>query len=313
MRNLRDIFLYDETDSMNLELDVVRECIMDGNFGSAFNHVKGLVREELGWLPKDNSKRFLYRFVGFPPTRRGKDISENEIIKDIRDGRITLSNPMTFNDPMDPLIRVWAEEQSLRRRSEHDFEIMAKLINAAMNSFRIGCLAHEKESTLWGLEPPLSPYQNTLMWGHYAKSHTGVCIKYRITPEMLDAHTDSERILFLGDVRYRHRKELGDDISLDNSLLAKSNSWEYENETRMIYFTTLRKDLRYRNGRNRNYVPLTGFEVQEVYMGYKIKDDYKQAIKDAISGTNISLYQMSFDRNDITRLVANRVNSNITG
>ena len=124
MRNLRDIFLYNDSQELNLELDVALENIMDGNIGSAYYHINNLILEELNLLPKQTDVRELYRFVGFPPLRRGKDISENEVIKDIREGRITLGNPMKFNDPMEPIIRVWIEKHCKNKThtSIHHFE-----------------------------------------------------------------------------------------------------------------------------------------------------------------------------------------------
>lgn len=306
MRNLRDIFLYNDSQDLNMELDVALENIMDGNIGSAFYHINNLILEELNLFPKQTEVRELYRFVGFPPLRRNKDISENEVIKDIREGRITLGNPMRFNDPMDPIIRVWIEKQCKNKSNDKNIQIMSRLINYAMNSFRICSLVREPSNSRF-FNNTIDPFENTLMWSHYAKSHTGLCIKYKITPDVLNRHTDNSRILLLGDVRYRGQKELSDYISLDNSLLAKSQSWEYEQETRLIFFTEERKDLKYKNGRMRNFVPLDGFEVESVYMGYRISDEYKNAVKTAIAGTDVQLYQMSFKPHDITKLVATKI------
>ncbi len=306
MRNLRDIFLYNDSQELNLELDVALENIMDGNIDSAYYHINNLILEELNLLPKQTDVRELYRFVGFPPLRRGKDISENEVIKDIREGRITLGNPMKFNDPMDPIIRVWIEKHCKNKTRDKNIQIMSRLINFAMNSFRICSLVREPSKSKF-FHNTIDPFENTLMWSHYAKSHTGLCIKYKITPDVLNQHTDNNRILLLGDVRYREQKELNDYISLDNSLLAKSQSWEYEHETRLIFFTEDRKDLKYKNGKIRNFVPLCGFDVEAVYMGYRISNEYKHAVKTAIIGTNIQLYQMSFEQHDITKLVANQI------
>ena len=305
MRNLRDIFLYNDSQELNFELDVALENIMDGNIGSAYYHINNLILEELNLLPKQTNVRELYRFVGFPPLRRGKDISENQVIKDIREGRITLGNPMKFNDPMDPIIRVWIEKQCKNKTRDKNIQIMSQLINFAMNSLRICSLVREPSKSIFF--NTIDPFKNTLMWSHYAKSHTGLCIKYKITPDVLNRHTDHSRILLLGDVRYRGQKELSDNISFDNSLLAKSQSWEYEQETRLIFFTEERKDLKHKNGHIRNFVPLDGFEVESVYMGYRISDEYKKAVKNAILGTNKQLYQMSFLPYDITKLVATKI------
>ena len=43
MRNLRDIFLYNDSQELNLELDVALENIMDDNIGSAYYHINNLI------------------------------------------------------------------------------------------------------------------------------------------------------------------------------------------------------------------------------------------------------------------------------
>lgn len=218
---------------------------------------------------------------------------------------------MNFNDPMDPLIRVWAEEL-VKNNPSVEARVIAQLIEMAMNPFRIGCTMdsvdrkynedHPKEN-----ERMTKPFLNTLMWGHYTNNHTGVCIKYRITPDMLERYNDEKRTLILGDVRYRRQKAMSDYITLDNALLAKSDSWIKENETRLIFYTENAKDLKYSNGKKRNYVPLEGFEIEEIYLGYKIKDEFKKAIIDAVAGKHIMLYKMRFDMYDITKLKAERL------
>ena len=56
MRNLRDIFLYNDSQELNLELDVALENIMDGNIGSAYYHINNLILEELNLLPTDGEQ-----------------------------------------------------------------------------------------------------------------------------------------------------------------------------------------------------------------------------------------------------------------
>lgn len=307
MKNLMEIFyIWENAHRLTINQEAAYQCILNGDYDAAYECITSLIKQEMGKLSKElnNQPKSLYRFTGFGRQRKDKPISENEIIKDIRDGRITLSNPMNFNDPMDPLIRVWAEEL-VKNNPSAEARVIAQLIEMAMSPFRIGCMMDSVDRRYNEKEGKRSkPYLNSLMWGHYTNNHTGVCIKYKITPEMLMRYNDEKRTLILGDVRYRWQKAMSDYITLDNALLAKSNSWEKENETRLIFYSEYAKDLKYSNGRKRNYVPLEGFKIEEIYLGYKIKDDFKQAIIDAVAGKNITLYQMMFDMHDITKLKA---------
>lgn len=307
MRNLKDIFLWEETDALNGELEIALESIMDGDDIPAFDHVCRLIRGELDAMPKETHDRILYRFVGFPTYGTHRDISEDEILDDIKLGRITLSNPINFNDPMDPIIRVWAEERQKLQTRDRDLKRVAELIHKATAHFRICSLIGEKKTRRkWFDHSIEQPYENVLMWGHYAKSHTGICIKYRIKPQVLASYTNMDSIMFLGDVRYREQKELNNYISLDNALLAKSGSWKYEKETRLIYFTTNENDLKGADGKIMNYVPMPGFEIEAIYMGCKMNKRYKQALWQAIQGKHIDLYQMEFDLDDITKIRARK-------
>ena len=310
MRNLKDIFLWDETEALNGELEIALESIMDGDDIPAFNHVCRLIREELDAMPKETHDRILYRFVGFPTYGTNREISGDEILEDIKLGRITLSNPMSFNDPMDPIIRVRTEERQKLQTRDRNLKRVAELIHEATAHFRICSLVGEK-GTRKNLFNRLNehPYENVLMWGHYAKCHTGICIKYRIKPQVLAGYTNMDRIMLLGDVRYREQKELNNYITLNNALLAKSGSWKYERETRLIYFTTDEKDLKDSKGDIMNYVPMSGFEIESIYMGCKMNKRYKQALWQAIQGKHIDLYQMEFDMDDITKIRARKTDA----
>ena len=241
MKNLREIFyIWEDAHRLTFNQEAAYQCILDGDYDKAYECITSLIKQEVGKLSKElnNQSKSLYRFTGFGRQRKDKPISENEIIKDIRDGRITLSNPMNFNDPMDPLIRVWVEELVKANPTAHP-GVIVQMIDMAMKPFRIGCMMDSvdrkfKESHPKEKDRKTEPFLNTLMWGHYTNNHIGVCIKYKITPEMLARYNDEKRTLILGDVRYRWQKAMSDYITLDNALLAKSNSWEKENETRLI-------------------------------------------------------------------------------
>lgn len=270
-----------------------------------YDDIKADIMNSLGEMSQGKSTRTLYRFISFPKKMRGtNDYEENEVIKDIRLMRISLANPMLFNDPMDPIVKVWIEKYCpslLAGDSQAD-------VTKVMGNFRICSMVHTPNDACQtcSAEQLPEPYLNTLMWGYYTGNHTGICIKYKITQDMLLNHSDDKRKLILGDVRYRQNKEMSDCITFENALLAKSSSWQHENETRLIYFTERNNDLKFRNGRQRKYCSLDGFEIEAIYMGYKITGGYKQAIKNAIIGMGVELYQMEFDMNDITKLKENR-------
>ena len=54
---------------------------------------------------------------------------------------------------------------------------------------------------------------------------------------------------------------------------------------------------------NGDYTSLNGFKIKAIYLGCKILSSDKNDVIKAIKGKNIKLYQIEFDRNDITQLV----------
>lgn len=104
-------------------------------------------------------------------------------------------------------------------------------------------------------------------------------------------------VTILSFVRYRGHKILNDFITLDNALLAKC--WEYEQETRLIYYTKTKL--------NSDYVPLPGFPIKAIFMGYRISSKVRDFLKKFVSTHNIDLYQMTFLPDDITRMSARKI------
>lgn len=113
------------------------------------------------------------------------------------------------------------------------------------------------------------------------------------------SHNNDGQILRMSDVRYRDHKILNDFITLDNALLAKAKCREYEQETRLIYYT--------KSKLNSDYVTLTGFPIKAIFMGYRISSKVRDFLKKFVSTHNIDLYQMTFLPDDITRMSARKI------
>lgn len=83
----------------------------------------------------------------------------------------------------------------------------------------------------------------------------------------------------LSFVRYRNNKILKDFITLDNALLAKAKCWDYEQETRLIYYT--------KSKLNSDYVPLPGFPIKAIFMGYRISSKVRDFLKKFVQLTTL--------------------------
>lgn len=297
-RNLNDIFCIDTSRHVGTELDLAVESILDRDSYDAYYHLACLIYEEISSIPNDNTLgHSFFRFTRLPVLNRGKVDERKPVIDDIRNQALTFSNPSLFNDPMDPIIREWVKWKRESVGSSREQKLFNHL-KKSLDNIRICCLSINH---LRGIE---SMHLNPLMWAHYADMHKGVCLEYEITEEMLANHNDKDHVLRVSKVRYRDRKVMSDYITLDNALLAKGSCWEYEHESRLIYYSKEEASV----GRKiDNYVSLAGFRIIAVYLGYRISDEDKRDVIAAAMSRGINVYQVRFDRNDITSLTTDSV------
>lgn len=303
-----DIFCLYESGAVSPHLDIAIESEIDGNSEAAHNHLTELFYEELKALPLETKTRQLFRFSAIPNIK-DVDFVHNPLIKDIRNGSLTLSNPKKFNDPMDPILWEWLNinkdievEKKFRKIFKMEKNILEK-------NLRICCLVDPIPHRRGNSFCVQNPVENCspLMWAHYANSHRGICIEYEISPEAIEQHNDDSHVLRLCDVRYRGQKMMSNYITLDNALLAKGQYWEYENETRLIYYTSNNTDWRNSKGGIKDYVTIDGFEIKAVYLGYRIGEKEESELRNLLYGRGIELYKMKFSRDDITRLVPQKI------
>lgn len=295
MRNLRDIFVLGDSNSPSADLEIAMESAMDGNPGSMHNHIVELFYNEFSKIGNDSDAHTAFRFTSIPKIKRVSSLEDNPVIKDILNGSLTFSNPANFNDPMDPILREWLNIQKKEANDKKSQSLFGMMNEVIKSNLRISCLSTpSKENLLHIVEEPLITDCSLLMWAHYAAMHKGICIEYDITDDILRLYNDESHILKWCKVRYRDKKAMCSDITLDNALLAKSDAWEYENESRLVYFSKKENE--------KDYVSLSGFPVRAVYLGYKVPRKLNAKLRELLESKGISLYEMHFRSEDITKL-----------
>ena len=153
---------------------------------------------------------------------------------------------------------------------------MERQMNEKMNSlFLIGCLATDPK--------------NRLMWSHYTDSHKGFCIEYdfnSLKDEVLPFPIiySENRPLVPWKAAIDHTpesiKEATADLTL--GLLTKDQTWEYENEWRVLLPAANPPDLK---------VPITA-----IYLGAHITSENKAIILEIANNHKIPVKQMKTDR-----------------
>lgn len=296
---LKELFDIDEP-WYNGETDMALESIMDGDIHIGKNRLCDIIYDQFQPNSNMDSERVLMRFTSFPIVKDVEDCRNNPIIKDIQNNKITLSAPANFNDPMDPLIKAWAEYKRNHQKDKIDKKFY-KLLYDVINHVRICCLVNPKNKGCQILSHKTKlPIENCnpLMWAHYAKNHTGVCIQYRISPDLLLQAQESQKII-LKDVDYNKKVTVDGDSSFEDSFILKGNYWAYENETRLVLFS---KNML------PQYYSIPNVPIEAVYMGYRISPKLRDILRDISKKNNFNLYQMVFNPHDLSNLIAHQIN-----
>jgi hypothetical protein len=197
-------------------------------------------------------------------------------ITELLAGRLVLSSPHRFNDPFDSRLNLNHSDltgDEVKKRLETRGPVFGEFSDEQLVSieafsresiyknYRMFCFSEIRESLL--------------MWSHYARSHTGICLKLKVDRSNLeDRHS-------LKQVRYTtHYPEInGKDVensdleALNTLLLTKSVDWLYEKEWRLITKSFQRNHDRKDDV---GYMEVGGdparVRVEEVYLGLKFNE-----------------------------------------
>lgn len=126
---------------------------------------------------------------------------------------------------------------------------------------------------------------NLLMWSHYADSHKGVVIGFRINQKPFKDNPPLR-------MKYSQQRFILDEQRIcDNDvweyiksiLLTKSNKWRYENECRFIFDGLKNKDLIIWYDHNDNpVIKLSNEAIDCVYIGARVSSGNEKMIKNII-------------------------------
>jgi len=205
------------------------------------------------------------------------------------EGEMYFSAPAAFNDPFDCRVRLSATatadelDRYLARQgvpqSQRD-AVVAKVASGALS------LESFVPSDASGVSAMLRVYclstlnDNTLMWSHYAKDHTGVCVGIKVhfhenslclavepdcvSPIHVAANTGllpASPVVYDFQMPSPYNLFTGTSDDLQPFMLTKSKLWEYESEYRIIMlFERILK---------RNPVVLAAGQISEVIFGVR--------------------------------------------
>lgn len=290
----------DVTSSIGLtDREIASECIMDGNYGSACNHIREAIYEAFEDVECDVDDFIGYRFYDISEHLSCKKISADNysferkdileyILQAIKANQLNIGR-ISFNDVLDPLLALFV--QKMQRESSRLIEKKYfSLFEKCINGFRASCLVADK-----GDKNPVC--DNQLMWAHYAGKHTGIAVKYRLNTQSLPSNRGSQTFCKLLKVNYSDVAIGLDDLTIQDAFRRKTTRWQYENEYRLVYFS---------GESRRDFVPID-VQVEGVYLGAHISKENQQRIVGFLRGTGIPIYKMLIENDNILKLYAKQI------
>lgn len=269
-------------------------------------------------------QKFIYRYKYLP-------FNENSL-KILTEGTIKFTNPETFNDPFDtrpPYVANFEDIaktkfKTIRKHSKTLGESPAQTILKKRKYAAQMKIAAESEAintnvvSNFGMVCLTSTPDNLLMWSHYAESHKGFIVGFKIPTNgafsAVDIHNEIDITKYWTDCLYplpvdycteRPVVLYGSDSDLETSqkaLLSKSVDWEYERESRVIDITRPPGIYHY----NRNLI------LHSVIAGLNMEDeDYHrlssiiQDLREKEGLTHLTLYKAEADQRAYKVLIPN--------
>ncbi len=198
-------------------------------------------------------------------------------------------------------------------KAEFYHEVAQIMKNVREKTFYISCFSHFESET---------EFENqTVMWSHYAKNHTGICVKYSVKSFELEEPIRESILCGMYPVSYTSRvpmlgyrdfssaiKNMDGDYEWSNHthrklfkmVLTKSRFWSYENEWRLVLDANI-GDLIMNQS-------LPFFKVDSIYLGCRMKSDIKLLFKKLTNQLNVKLFESTLADNRLA-LTYNMINN----
>lgn len=250
-------------------------------FKQYFYHLQNNIHTEL----KDRESVILYSF------RNPSDYS----ISDIANNTLNMARPTEMNDPFDSIAYIWKEFDHLKEIVSDPSHL--SIFVKAFDYFRIRSFITSSNVDLRYKEDD-TVLEDILMWSHYADSHKGMCVKYRLTPDFFTFRTDSDSIYHYRELRpinYVLEDKLATDvksIETQKAFFQKSLFWEKENEVRLLSYNTQVEGPYHQE-------PLdNGAKIEEIIFGIRSTPSFRNSIINSVKGKGIIFSLMDMERYD---------------
>lgn len=200
-----------------------------------------------------------------------------------------------LNDPNEGLVF----SDKIKEETTILSKILGKQIldSSELNSLIDDILALTKQVGVYSLA---GSYSHELLWAHYANSHNGFCLEYDFN-KLIDMYSNEDIYpmkvdysptppkLSLFDMQSQKKE-----FPIEKMIGVKSNHWEYEDETRIVF----------NNPNLKHYNPSA---LKGIYFGLRMPSDTREKIMERLTGRDLKFYEIiqvpntyTFDRKEIT-------------
>lgn len=272
---------------------------------NAFCELRGLIYsafEEGG----EDAKEMLIQSIHSRLSSRRQISSNREVysfrpiskyaLADLQNRTITVGSPLMMNDPFDsPYYDIQKRKREtikevyrkFCRGNEENYKRLLRgleLEDSIDKYYRIRCFVEDIPSER------INPLNRVNMWGVYADSAKGMCVKYSFSPKFQD-YQDGEEIRYLHKVTYVDSFEIDPKKSttLEEAFFLKNSSWKHENEVRLLSFNP-------KSNEPFVSIPLDDdSRVTDVYFGLNCSEEDKDRVINALGYSDANYHSMEKD------------------
>lgn len=265
--------------------------------------------------PGDEKLTCLYKYR--PLIGKNDAEIDKYTLKILEDGELFFSKPSVFNDPFDSNVDYVATATEIELRSYFKNKLPADQIDIVINKINNGTVdintfapnGSAEYADLLKIFCLTKNPNNILMWSHYSKNHTGICIGFKVhifgNSLNLKIKPGFVRPLYQGidnnlipaiyveydDTKpspYNIFKSTQDDFK--PFCKRKSKLWSYEEELRLLLFDSILI---------KNPVCIEKVEIVEIIFGLRAPQNLEQKVIDIIktypgNGAHVKIYKETY-------------------
>jgi len=293
-QDLPNAILYDEKAE-----NIAEVLIEDGSFYMPeylYNRGHLYARNQDNKIAEEIFSKYIYLkhkddavFTDERATYYGFHTVDIHVINDLMMGNISLRDPTCFNDPFDTLLFHYIDYQQKKIFKVAEYDIQP--FRDAYKHIKVGCFAKDKIVN-GKIDEKDKAFRNILMWSHYANSHKGICIRYKLNSKAIKRFQTQNTFTNLYEVKYKKNVGLQDESSATTRKLfaTKQEDWDYENEVRILHFDPENDD----EFLQLSLEKIEG-KIEAIFFGYRCSDKDKELIKNLLADKGIEFFDFIKD------------------